>query len=283
MTGEFDRQKWFERIGYSGPATPELATLKALVTAHATTIAYESIDVLMDRPPSFAIGALQAKMIDRRRGGYCFEQNMLFRAGLRSLGFEITSLQARVIRGLAIDATRPMLHMVLRIDLPEGVYFADVGFGNVAPTTALKLVAEEEQETPHETMRFIRLGDEFVLQSKLGEHWQHIYRVVMLPRLDAEYEMCNWFTATHPASLHTKTMIAARPGPHRTRLTLYNGRFSIRHVSGETERRMLTTREEFSEVLAREFGLILTDEELRTAFANMTSRAGPGEPHPFFA
>ena len=97
-----DQDAWLARIGYSGSRAPTLATL-------------------------------QRKMIGSRRGGYCFEQNMLFRGGLRSLGFDVTSFQARVVRGLAIDAPRPMFHMVLQVNLPEGPYLADVGFGNVAP------------------------------------------------------------------------------------------------------------------------------------------------------
>jgi N-hydroxyarylamine O-acetyltransferase len=153
--------------------------------------------VLLDRPPKLDLAALQAKMIANRRGGYCFEQNFLFRAGLRSLGFDVTSLQARVVRGLAIDAPRPMLHMVLQVNLPKGPYLTDVGFGNLAPTAPLKLVADVEQDTPHEVMRFIRMGDELTLQSRLGERWAHIYRVVLLPRVNAEYEICNWFTASH--------------------------------------------------------------------------------------
>jgi N-hydroxyarylamine O-acetyltransferase len=52
-------------------------------------------------------------MIAGGGGAYCFEQNMLFRAGLRSLGYRITSLQGRVIRGMAIDAPRPAIHMLL--------------------------------------------------------------------------------------------------------------------------------------------------------------------------
>jgi arylamine N-acetyltransferase len=63
---------------------------------------------------------LQHKMIAGKRGGYCFEQNMLFRAGLRSLGYKITSLQERVVRGLAIDALRPAIHMLSKVELPEG-------------------------------------------------------------------------------------------------------------------------------------------------------------------
>jgi N-hydroxyarylamine O-acetyltransferase len=242
-SNQFDVNAWLSRIGYSGPREPTLTALKSLVTAHAAAIAYESIDVLLDKPPSLDPASLHSKIISGGRGGYCFEQNMLLRYGLLSLGYKVTSFQARVVRGLEIDAPRPMLHMVLRVDLPEGPFLADVGFGNLAPTTALKLSAQEEQETPHEIMRFIAMGDELVLQSKLGSRWEHIYRVVFLPRVDAEYEICNWFTASHPQSPYLNNLIAARPGPDRTRLTLFNSRFNIRYPSGEADRRTLNNRE----------------------------------------
>ena len=109
----FDQDAWLTRIGYDGPRAPTLETLQALIAAHSRAIAYESIDVLLDRPPKLDLASLQGKMIAGQRGGYCFEQNILFRAGLRSLGYEVTSLQARVVRGLEIDAPRPMLHIVL--------------------------------------------------------------------------------------------------------------------------------------------------------------------------
>jgi len=284
MSGNgFDQDAWLTRIGYAGPRTPNLELLQALVTAHARAIAYESIDVLLDRPPMLDLASLQDKMIRGGRGGYCFEQNMLFRGGLQSFGYNVTSLQARVVRGLEIDAPRPMMHMVLRVDLPGGRYLADVGFGNLAPTGALQLAPDVEQETPHEVMRFVAMGEELVLQSKLGERWEHIYRVVLLPRFDAEYEICNWFTGTHPQSPYVNNLIAARPGPNRTRLTLFNGRFIVRQASGQAERRMLQGETEFRSVLTNDFGIKLTDEELRTALAHVAQRATPGPPHPFFA
>src|ERR1043165_63201 len=179
---------------------------------------------------------------------------MLFRGGLLSLGFDVTSLQARVVRGLAIDAPRPMLHMVLQVNLPEGAFLADVGFGNLAPTAPLLLSPDLEQDTPHEIMRFIRMGDELTLQSKLGDRWEHIYRVVLLPRVDAEYEICNWFTASHPESPYRANLIAARPGAGRTRITLFNARLHVRHVNGEVERRTLVDSAEYREVLTETFG-----------------------------
>ena len=279
----FDKDAWLARIGYDGPCAPTLDTLQALIAAHSTSIAYESIDVLLDRPPKLDLTSLQTKMIAGGRGGYCFEQNMLFRGGLRSLGYCVTSLQARVVRGLAIDAPRPMLHMVLRVELPQGAFLADVGFGNLAPTAALKLSPLVEQATPHETMRFIAMNDELTLQSKLGEAWEHIYRVVLLPRYDAEYEICNWYTASHPQSPYLSNIIAARPGPNRTRLTLFNARFNVRHESGKTERRTLQGEAEYRSVLASQFGIKLSESDLKTALAHAEQRGTRGPPHPFFA
>ena len=279
----FDQDAWLTRIGYTGSRAPTLATLRELVRAHSAAISYESIDVLLDRPPKLDLASLQRKMIAGRRGGYCFEQNMLFRGALRSLGFDVTSLQARVVRGLAIDAPRPMLHMVLQVNLPEGPYLADVGFGNLAPTAPLQLLADVEQDTPHEVMRFIRMGDELTLQSQLGDRWAHIYRVVLLPRVDAEYEICNWFTASHPDSPYRRNLIAARPGPNRTRLTLFNARLNVRHATGEVERRTLGEGSEYQDILTGTFGVKLSDEELATALNTVAQKGAHGAPHPFFA
>jgi N-hydroxyarylamine O-acetyltransferase len=283
MSKIFDQDAWLERIGYRGSRVPSLATLRGLVDAHSAAISYESVDVLLDRAPKLDLDSLQRKMIASRRGGYCFEQNMLFRGGLRALGFDVISLQARVVRGLAIDAPRPMLHMVLQVNLPEGPHLADVGFGNLAPTAPLKLSADLEQDTPHEVMRFIRMGDELTLQSKLGERWEHIYRVVLLPRVDAEYEICNWFTASHPESPYRANLIAARPGSNRTRITLFNARLNVRHANGEVERRTLADNAEYREVLAGTFGLDLSDADLATALDTVARKGAQGAPHPFFA
>jgi N-hydroxyarylamine O-acetyltransferase len=284
MSGEdFDPGAWLDRIRYRGSRAPTLDTLRGLVDAHSRAISYESIDVLLDRPPKLDLGSLQRKMIAGRRGGYCFEQNMLFRGGLRSLGFHVTSLQARVVRGLAIDAPRPMLHMILQVNLPEGPFLADVGFGNLAPTAPLLMSADLEQDTPHEVVRFIRMGDELTLQSRLGDRWEHIYRVVPLPRVDTEYEICNWYTASHPDSPYRSNLIAARPGSGRTRITLFNARLNVRHDNGKVERRNLAGKDEYSEVLATTFGLVLSDDDLALALETVARKGVRGAPHPFFA
>jgi N-hydroxyarylamine O-acetyltransferase len=279
----FDQAAWLKRIGYSGKVEPTLTTLHQLIFAHSHAIAYESLDIMLGRTPRLDLDSLQRKMITGGRGGYCLEQNMLFREGLRSLGFKITSLQGRVVRGMAIDAPRPAIHMLLQVELPEGRYLADVGFGNLAPTSALLLKPGVEQETPHEIMRFIDVGGELTLQSKLRDTWEHIYRVIPYPRYDGEYEITHWYTGTHPDAPYQGNIIAARPGPNRTRITIFNARVTVRHATGEAERRLLKDEADYRSVLRESFGLNMSDDEIRTCISVMELKGAKGAPHPFFA
>jgi N-hydroxyarylamine O-acetyltransferase len=279
----FDQQAWLDRIGYKGSREPTLGTLNQLIYAHSHAIAYESLDIMLGRTPRLDLASLQRKMILGGRGGYCLEQNMLFREGLRSLGYKITSLQGRVVRGMAIDAPRPAIHMLLQVDLPEGPFLADVGFGNLAPTSALLLREGIEQATPHERMRFIDVGGELTLQSKLRDMWEHIYRVIPYPRYDGEYEITNWYTGTHPDAPYQSNIIVARPGPDRTRITMFNRRVTVRHGTGDADRRHLNDEVEFRSVLRGEFGLNMTDEEIRICIDVMEQKGEQGAPHPFFA
>src|SRR5277367_1514057 len=242
----FDLDAWLRRIGHAGPREPTLHTLRAVIAAHTATIPYENIDVLLGRPPRLDLDSLQRKMIADRRGGYCYEQNLLLRAGLRTLGFTVTGLIARVVLTMEADAPRPATHMVLRVDLPDGSFLADVGFGHLTPTAPLALRPDLEQTTPHEPMRLLPVDNDLVLQAKLGDAWQNLWRVLPHPAHDADYEVANWFAATHPNSMFVNNLIAARPGPGGIRNTFLNGRVSVRRRDGQVERRMLSDDAECS-------------------------------------
>jgi len=114
MAGDFDLDAYFARIGFGGSAGPNLATLTALHAAHVAAIPFESLDPLFGRPVKLDLDSLQAKMVGRRRGGYCFEQNHLFRGALEAIGFTVTGLGGRVVWMSAPDAPLgPRLHMLL--------------------------------------------------------------------------------------------------------------------------------------------------------------------------
>ncbi|MSP00935.1 MAG: arylamine N-acetyltransferase [Acetobacteraceae bacterium] len=279
----FDARAWLRRIGYDGLREPTLATLRAVISAQTGTIPFENIDVLLGRTPGLDLGSLQRKMIAAGRGGYCFELNALLRAGLLSLGFNVTGLIARVIRGMEIDAAEPAAHMILRVDLPDGPFLADAGFGNQTPTGPLALRADIEQATPHEPMRLIPVGDELALQAKPGAQWQNIYRLSQRPALDVDYKVANWFTATHPASPFVSHLIVARPGADRARQTLFNGRLTTRQPPDRVERRMLEDEASLATVLRDTFGLTVSGEDLTATLAVLDRKGTRGTTQPFFS
>ena len=278
----FDLDAWLDRIGYSGARTPDLATLRGIVIAQVTTIPFENIDVLLGRPPRLDPDSLQRKLVAARRGGYCFELNLLLRAGLRALGFDVQGRIAHVIRHLDPDSERPASHAVLQVTLAEGVFMVDVGFGGLTPTAPLLREAGIAQPTPHETMRLMPYAGDLVLQAQRGGAWENIWRLCeALPR-DIDYEVANWFTATNPASPFVTNLTVSRPDAHGQRHTLLNGRISTRTAAQAGTSRMLDGGGELAQALAETFGLVAGEADIGAVLATLDRLGRSGAPHAFF-
>ncbi|RLA03831.1 MAG: arylamine N-acetyltransferase, partial [Gammaproteobacteria bacterium] len=84
-----DLDAYFSRINDSGSREPTLETLNRLIAAHVRTIPFENLDILLGRPISVGLEAIEQKLVHDRRGGYCFEQNTLFQQVLLALGFSV--------------------------------------------------------------------------------------------------------------------------------------------------------------------------------------------------
>jgi N-hydroxyarylamine O-acetyltransferase len=267
-----DIDRYCARIGYSGSREPTLAVLQAIVAGHTTAIPFENLDVLAQRSIRLDLPSLREKLVRLRRGGYCYEHNLLLLDVLLGLSFQAVGLLARVRLGVPTGVVTPRSHMLLRIDLEEGPHIADVGFG-MALTAPLRLAADIEQTTPNETFRLIPVGGEYDLQAKFGDTWGDLYRLSLQEQMSTDYEAANWYTSTHPNSLFVRNLIASRPGPNR-RHTLFNDKFTIRHGDGKVERRTLKGTKEFGDVLAHYFAITLPDAaDIKTIAAVAEERA----------
>jgi N-hydroxyarylamine O-acetyltransferase len=247
-----DLQAYCERIGHAGPLAPTLETLRTLQVLHPAAIPFEAIDVLLDRGVDIAPEAVDAKLIDRRRGGYCYEQNGLFKRVLQAIGFEVEGLIARVNWNAPADAgPRPPTHMALRVTIEGVPWLADVGFGSCVPTAPLRLDSAEPQATPHERFRLSPIGREWQLEAELAGRWAPVYRLLPSPQLDADYELANWYTATHPQSHFRHRLIVTRT-TSEARHALLGARLTVRGVDGAAERRLLDA-DEIERELAERF------------------------------
>ncbi len=268
---------YLDRIGYDGPRTPTLETLRAIVRLHATTIPFENLSVLTDGPPELELPALEAKLVEAGRGGYCYEQNGLLAAALVALGFGVQGLAARVRYGVPPDVVTPRSHRLMIVETPEGPAFADVGFGGLTLTAPVMVRWQEEQDTPHERVRLVPAESDFLLQALVGEAWTDVYRFDLAVHLPPDYVQQNWHTATRPNALFGNNLVVAMPMPEG-RYALFNRTLTWRPLAGERVRTEVASRAELREVLAELFSIEASAAELDRAWevAGRSAQLHPG-------
>jgi N-hydroxyarylamine O-acetyltransferase len=253
-----DLDAYFQRTGYRGGGEANLETLRALCLHHTRAIPFENLDPLMGQPVELDPASLQLKLISGGRGGYCYEHGLLFFHVLNALGFEVAGLSARVIKNLPPSGIRARTHMLLRVAVDGADYVADVGFGISTLTAPLRLVIGTEQPTPHETFRLIDHDGLYEMQIKIGESWDGLYRFDLQVQAEPDYEMCNWYNATHPNSSFVTDLMAARVDDG-CRHTLRNALYARRFPNGESEQRRLQTAAELRDTLTDLFLIKLPD------------------------
>jgi N-hydroxyarylamine O-acetyltransferase len=249
-----DLDAYFARIGYSGPRAPTLAVLRELHRLHPAAIPFEAIDCLLDRGIDISPAAVDAKLIHGGRGGYCFEQNGLFRRVLEALGFETVGLAARVRWNAAPGApAQPRTHMILRVKAEGRDWLADVGFGGCVLTAPLAWEPEAVQATDHDSYRLTPIGGELRLEVARDAGWVPAYDLSPVPCVPRDYEMANWFTSTHPSS-HFRANLMVSLTTAQARYGLLQNRLTVRPLGGEPTRELLDA-DGMERVLAEVFRL----------------------------
>jgi N-hydroxyarylamine O-acetyltransferase len=248
-----DIDAYLERIDYRGSRAPTAETLRALQVAHLSAVPFENLSIHIGEPIVLDDAALFAKIVEKRRGGFCYECNGLFAALLRALGFEVQMLSAEVpnaegVFGPAFD------HMTLMVSLAER-WLVDVGFGD-SFREPLRLDERGDQLQRDRAYRIVA-DDPFLtlMQRNEDEEWQAQYRFTLQPYEYVDYgEMCRYHQ-TSPESHFTRGRICSL-ATEAGRVTLSDMRLiTSRH--GAKEERTLTSQEEYAAALWEHFGVLL--------------------------
>ncbi|MFA7527544.1 MAG: arylamine N-acetyltransferase [Ottowia sp.] len=228
------------------------------------------MDVLLGRPVSLEPAAVFNKLVVRRRGGYCFEQNGLLLQVLRQLGFDACALGARVRLRITDRSILPRrTHMLIAVTLDGSCWLTDVGAGAASLTQALRLVPDREQRTPHDRRRLVHEDRQWFQQIWRDGQWADVYQFTLDDFPAVDRDVANWYTSTHPAdSFSQELMVAlARPGGGRT--TLRDGEFTFHHHDGRRDPHAVRTPAELARALGQ-LGIMLASDELR----ELAQRAG---------
>jgi N-hydroxyarylamine O-acetyltransferase len=250
-----DLDAYFRRIGYAGPVEPSAAVLDDIMQAHAQSVPFENLDVLLGRTIDLEPGSLQCKLVTNRRGGYCFEQNGLFLLVLQAIGFEVMPLSARVRYQRPRDYTPARTHLFLRVTIDGVPWLADVGIGALSLTSAIRFDVDGEQQTRHEPRRIVGECGRFFHQVRFGGEWHDVLEFTGEDMPPIDRQLANWFTSAHPDSHFKNRLIAARALPDGGRLTLLNRELTTRDRAGNTTTRVVGSPEELLDVLEHAFDL----------------------------
>ena len=248
-----DLPAYLHRTGYAGDIAPTPQVLEALHLAHATHIPFENLDILLGRPIALDLASIQAKLVARRRGGYCFEHNLLFAAVLREFGFGVTQLAARVRH--RTTAVLPRTHMLLLVEAGGTRWLADVGFGGEGLLLPVPFGSGEEVSHYAWSYRVIEAADSstWVLQSRRNDVWLDLYAFSLEPQQAVDFEIANHYMSTHPNSRLVQTLTVQLPGPER-RMILRN-RELIEDLGHVVAARTLADDDELLQILQEAFGL----------------------------
>jgi N-hydroxyarylamine O-acetyltransferase len=245
---------YLQRIGHEAPLDVSLDMLQRLQYLHTQAIPFENLSPFTGREVRLDLPSLFEKLVFQKRGGYCYEQNLLFQHVLETLGFRVTSLAARVRMNVPEDVLTARSHMLLLAHLDGADYVVDTGFGGMTPTAPLKLVPDLAQQTPHGRYRVLSAGETFTLQAEVKQAWKTLYTFDLYPHYLPDYEVANWYVSRHPASHFTSELVVARPA-REGRHVLSGREYSYYGVEAEPEKRIVSSAAALIDLLERVFGI----------------------------
>lgn len=248
--------KYFELIGYKKTPQADFETLNELHKLHTLKFSFENLTPFCHQEVKLDIESVENKFLNEERGGYCFEQNLLFLTVLRKIGFNVRPLGARVLYNQPEDLITRRSHMLLQVDIQGEKYLADVGFGGLTLTTPIKFQTDIEQPTTHEFFKIGRIGEDLKLQAKVAGEWKTLYRFDLQEQHPVDYEVANFYLYTHPSSIFRNNLIAGRPFENG-RYALSNNQFTTHYLGKDSVKKTLSSVSEVRDVLTDIFQIKL--------------------------
>ena len=243
-----DIMGYLNRLGIDEIPEPTRENLDKLVYAHLTHIPYENLEYCIEKGyPDLTIGGLYNKIVERKRGGYCFELNGLFYALLKELGYDVYPVACRMWIGLG---QLPIGHRASIVTIDGEKYYADVGTSGMAGLKSVPYKGVTENGV------YIAVnGHETEIRKKTEEGDNALISYVDSYFDPIDFVPLNYYCSMGPAA-------ADRPDPVVS-LTTEKGAFSVNadifkiHKDGVTEEINIENREMLFDILKQYFGIVL--------------------------
>jgi N-hydroxyarylamine O-acetyltransferase len=256
--GNFDVDRYLEHIAYEGSREPTLETLAALHLTHLIHVPFENLHVFHRLGVRVDVGWSYEKIVEQRRGGWCFELNGCFAELLRRLGFTVDLISCRTFEPDSGGLSPDFDHLALLVHAGGDAFLVDVGWGD-NPLAVLPAENGDYATRPRPS-RVEANGDVIRLIQHLervdGEVvWELQYEATRHPRRLEDFEPRSRYLQTEPGLMWTdKPLVTRATSPHGGRVSLHRDRLRVRSDDLTIDDRPVSP-EEWDGVLQSWFGM----------------------------
>ncbi len=244
---------YLRRIDYHGSRTVTSETLGAIQRAHLLAIPYENLDIHLGCPLTLDLDHIYTKLVEQRRGGWCYEMNGILAWALRALGFDVTLLGSSV-GGSARGADGDLDHLILLVQL-EQPWLVDAGFGN-GVLDPLPLSAGAYQQD-FLNFRLEQADDTWFFHNH--RYGGPGYGFTLIPRTYAGFAPRCYELQTSPTSGFVRATVCHRYTPHGI-VSLRDATLKQYRADGVVEEEIVTVVR-YTQVLQELFGLEIPEVE----------------------
>ncbi|WDL97271.1 arylamine N-acetyltransferase family protein [Alicyclobacillus sp. ALC3] len=250
---EMNVKRYLERIGIVDTMAVDYDSLRLIQLRHMLSVPFENLHITSRIPIKLDLESLYNKIVESRRGGYCYELNGLLAWLLMRIGYQVSMLSGQVLRddgsyGPEFD------HMVLMVHIDKD-YIVDVGFGD-SVRSPLPLTGDIVTDVSG-SYRILHEPDSEVLffQKWINGDWISEFRFTLMPRHIEEFDHMNTYQQTSPASHFTNNLIVTI-ATLRGRTSISGDSF-IETLGSDKKKRPIRSTDERNSLLERCFGIIV--------------------------
>jgi N-hydroxyarylamine O-acetyltransferase len=273
-TSVLDLDAYLERIGYDGPLHPDLETFVAVHRSHVTAVPFENLDIMLGRGTSIDLAAIQDKIVHGRRGGYCYEMNILFAAALDRIGIPVRRQLIRT--GDPLVDPRPRGHLSVLVEFGGRRWFGDVGFGS-GLFEPIPLDRRGQFTQGEWTYRLTGPGPDGAqrLQELQVDTWVAMYTITDELTYRVDVGVANENTSTSPNSPFVRRPITVHRHPDVERRLLGRSLTVLRPDRSTST--VTIADEDYAATLAEQFALELTEAEVAQLVATIPEEDEEGD------
>lgn len=222
MVIKMDKIKYLERINFTDAITITDEVLTSLHKKHIFQVPFENLDIFYKNLFDLDIEKIYQKIINDRRGGFCYELNLLFNWLLTQIGFSSKIIACRIFNddgtlGPAFD------HMAVFVKNQKD-FLIDVGYGDLFITPI-----EIKVGVQYDGRNYFRIDkwnehDYLISMSVDGTVFSKRYTFCLESVKADDFESICFDKQTNPDSYFVKNVICTKP-TDTGRLTIFNEKF----------------------------------------------------------